>query len=177
MSRIYKEYKIKNKVIKKVKVIPEKSRPWAERAIVDCRERIVRYKEQGVPVVFCDESCLTSKLLPSHEWMGKSSNVEIDEKRLNVKTLAFVVAMAEDKGLVAVQTFPRSLDKEDFVIFLKQIRKSYGNQKIGLYLDNASFHCANMVKQYARANDIDLIFAPVYSPEFNPSESLIGYLK
>ena len=58
--------------------------------------------------------------------MGKSSNVEIDEKKLNVKTLAFVVAMEEDKGLVAVQTYARSLDKDDFIKFLKQIRKVYG---------------------------------------------------
>ena len=116
-------------------------------------------------------------MIPSHEWMGKSSNVEIDEKKLNAKTLAFVVAMSEDKGLVAIETFARSLDKDDFIEFLKKIRKCYGVQKIGLYLDNASFHTANKVKDYARKNDIDLIFAPVYSPEFNPSESLIGYLK
>ena len=109
--------------------------------------------------------------------MGKSDNVEIDEKKLNVKTIAFVVAMAEDKGLVAVETFARSLDKDDFIKFLKKIRKCYGVQKIGLYLDNASFHTANKVKEYARSNDIDLIFAPVYSPEYNPSESLIGFLK
>ena len=51
--------------------------------------------------------------------MGKSSNVEIDEKMLNAKTLAFVVALSEDKGLVAVQTYPRSLDKDDFIKFLK----------------------------------------------------------
>ena len=58
--------------------------------------------------------------------MGKSSNVEIDEKKLNAKTLAFVVAMAEDKGLVTVETFARSLDKDDFIDFLKKIRKCYG---------------------------------------------------
>ena len=109
--------------------------------------------------------------------MGKSNNVEIDEKKLNAKTLAFVVAMSEDKGLVSVKTFPRSLDKDDFITFLKHIRKIYGVQKIGLYLDNAGFHVANKVKNYARENEIDLIFSPVYSPEFNPSESLIGYLK
>ena len=83
LSRIYKEYKIKRKVIKKVKVIPEKSKDWAQRALVNCKERIAYYREQGVPVVFCDESCLTSKLLPSHEWMNKSVNIEIDDKTLN----------------------------------------------------------------------------------------------
>ena len=96
---------------------------------------------------------------------------------LNSKTLAFVVAMSEDLGLVAIDTFPRSLDKNDFLKFLKHIRKVYGDQMIGLYLDNASFHAAKIVKEYARENKIDLIFAPVYSPELNPSESLIGFLK
>ena len=96
---------------------------------------------------------------------------------LNAKTLAFVVGLSEDKGLVVVDTFPRSLDKDDFLKFLKHIRKIYGDQKVGLYLDNASFHTAKIVKEYAQLNKIDLIFAPVYSPEYNPSESLIGFLK
>jgi hypothetical protein len=41
--------------------------------------------------------------------------------------LAFVVALSEDLGLVTVETFPRSLDKNDFLKFLKQIRKIYGD--------------------------------------------------
>ena len=40
LARIYKEYKIKRKVVKKIKVVPEKSRPLLEQAIVDCRQRI-----------------------------------------------------------------------------------------------------------------------------------------
>ena len=127
--------------------------------------------------MYCDESCLTSKLLPSRQWMVQHKNVEIDEKKLNASTLAFVVALSEDKGLVTVNTFPRSLDQYDFIKFMKAVRKSYGSQRIGLYLDNATFHTANSVKKYAGENDIDLIFAPIYSPEYQPSESLIGFLK
>ena len=66
--------------------------------------------DEKVPVVFCDESVLSSKLLPSSEWINKGNNIEIDEKKLNAKTLAFVVAPSKDKGLVAVDTFPRALD-------------------------------------------------------------------
>ena len=40
LSRIYKEYKIKNKVIKKIKVVPEKSKHLLEKAIIDYRERV-----------------------------------------------------------------------------------------------------------------------------------------
>ena len=77
--------------------------------------------------MYCDESCLTSKLLPSRQWMVQHKNVEIDEKKLNASTLAFVVALSEDKGLVTVNTFPRSLDQHDFIKFMKAVRKRYGS--------------------------------------------------
>ena len=47
--------------------------------------------------------------------MVKNKNIEIDEKKLNIKTTAFVVALSEDKGLVAVSTYPKSLDQDDFI--------------------------------------------------------------
>ena len=81
--------------------------------------------------------------------MIKGKNIEVDSKKLNVKTCAFVVAMSADKGLVAVSTYKRSLDQWDFVDFMKKIKKVYGSSKIGLYLDNASFHKAKSVKMYA----------------------------
>ena len=33
------------------------------------------------------------------------------------------------------------------------------------------------MKDYADKNNIELIFSPVYSPEFQPCESLIGFIK
>ena len=59
--------------------------------------------------------------------MIKSKNIEIDEKKLNAKTLAFVVALSEDKGLVTINTFERSLNQHDFIKFMKVVRKSYGS--------------------------------------------------
>ena len=109
--------------------------------------------------------------------MVKKKNIEINEGKLNIKTTAFVVALSEDMGLVAVSTYPKSLDQFDFIDFLKKIRKIYGTQQIAIYIDNAPFHKADRVKTYASNNQIELLFAPVYSPEFQPSESLIGFLK
>ena len=50
----------------------------------------------GIPLIYADESCLTTKLLPKHQWMVKKKNIEIDEKKLNIMTTAFVVALSED---------------------------------------------------------------------------------
>ena len=33
----------------------------------------------GIPIIYADESCLTTKLLPKCEWMVKGKNIEIDE--------------------------------------------------------------------------------------------------
>ena len=109
--------------------------------------------------------------------MVKGKNIDLDEKSLNAKTLAFVVALSEDKGLINIKTYPRALDKHNFVDFLKTIRKSYGSQGFGIYLDNASFHKNDVVREYCQKNQIEIIFSPVYRPEFQPSERLIGFIK
>ena len=96
--------------------------------------------------------------------MVKSKNVDIDEKQLNAKTCAFVVGLSKDKGVVALQTYPKSLDQHRFIKFLEELRRIYGKQAIALYIDNASFHKANSVKEYAGKHQIELIFSPVYSP-------------
>ena len=78
---------------------------------------------------------------------------------------------------MTISDYPRSLDKFRFIEFLEKIRKIYGSQTIAIYLDNASFHKAKVVKEYAEKDNLELVFSPEYSPEFQPSESLIGYLK
>ena len=177
LSRIYKAHRIKYKAVKKIKVIPEKKEQFVEDTIKNCRDRFNILKNEGIPVVFLDESCLTTKTLPTHQWMSKYSNVELNEKKLNVKTLAFVVAISEDKGLVSIKTYPRSLDQYNFIEFLKVVKSKYGDQRFAVYLDSASFHKAKSVKKYAEENDIELLFAPLYSPEYQPCESVIGILK
>ena len=160
-----------------MKVMPDKSTPFIISQISYCQKKIKELKSKNVPIVYADESCLTTKLLLTHQWMVKGKNVEVDEKKLNAKTCAFVVALSEDKGLVAVKTFHRSLDQLKFIEFLKVLRRSYGTTPFGLYIDNASFHKANSVKEYASKHDIELIYTPPYRPEFQPSEPLIGFLK
>ena len=145
--------------------------------IVDCKERINQCLRDGIPVVYADESCLTTKLLRSHQWMVKRKNIEVDEKLLNTKTLAFVLAISKDKGLVACKTFERSLDQFDFIAFLKVLRKKYGDQRFALFIDNAGFHKAIKVNEYVADHNIEIILSPIYSPEYQPVESVIGLVK
>ena len=126
LSRIYKEYGIKFKVIKKIKVVPDKSQKFVTDTIAYLKHRLNHLKEEGIPVVYADESVLSTRLLLTHQWMSKGQNIQVDDKKLNEKTLAFVVGLSEDKGLVLFDSYPRSLDQYRFIEFLKKIRKIYG---------------------------------------------------
>ena len=77
--------------------------------------------------MYVDESCLTTKTNLTHQWMMKGKNIEVDEKKLNAKCCAFVVAMSNDIGLVAMSTYHRSLNQWNFIEFLTKIRESYGS--------------------------------------------------
>lgn len=59
----------------------------------------------------------------------------------------------------------------------KIVRKHYGTSPIAYLIDNASWHKTKKVKQYCEENNISLLFLPPYSPEYNPIERVLGYLK
>ena len=46
-----------------------------------------------------------------------------------------------------------------------------------LYLDNLRFHHGKEVEQKAREHEVQLVFAPIYSPTFNAIEGLWAHAK
>ena len=53
---------------------------------------------QGVPIVYLDEGVVTTKTMRKVEYAPKLKNFEVDEKRLNLRMLAFVIGLSRDKG-------------------------------------------------------------------------------
>ena len=64
------------------------------------------------PLVYTDESIISSKLFPSLEYMVKGKNVEVDQAKLNKPALAFIVALSMEKGFFHSTTHKRSVNKE-----------------------------------------------------------------
>ena len=81
--------------------------------------------------------------------------------------MAFIVAMAEDRGLVSLDWRDDSYDQWAFIEFLKKVRKMYDGRKwIAFYMDNAPFHTANSVKNYCSEHRIEIIYSPPYMPQY-----------
>ena len=64
------------------------------------------------------------------------------------------------------------MGQEHFMNFLKKIRQVHNDRKIYLLVDNLSVHRTKNVKAKADELDIELIFNPIYSSEYNPIERL-----
>ena len=62
--------------------------------------------------------------------------------------------------------------QEDFLDFLKLIRKENPEGQLVIILDNAKIHKAKQIKKYAERNQIYLLYLPPYSPDLNPIEFL-----
>jgi transposase len=70
-----------------------------------------------------------------------------------------------------------TINAESIELFLEQIRKYYGNQKVHLILDNAGYHKSKRVKAAAEKLNIKLHYLPPYSPNLNAIERLWKIMK
>ena len=64
---------------------------------------------------------------------------------------------------------PRKRGKE-FLGFLRYVRRRYGGEKLYLVLDNYSTHKMKDVLEYARQNNIELVFTPTNASWLNRIE-------
>ena len=62
-----------------------------------------------------------------------------------------------------------------YLNFLNSIKDKLKNRN--LVQDNARIHHSKIVKEFSKNNDINLIYNPPYSPEFNPIELIFNKLK
>lgn len=67
--------------------------------------------------------------------------------------------------------------QEDFMAFLRRLRRAYSNPPILLLLDQAGAHTATQSQALAEQLGITLLFLPAKSPELNPMDQLWRPLK
>ena len=74
-------------------------------------------------------------------------------------------------------TYDKSINIEKFKIYLEELRRKYFFDDLCIYMDNLSVHISNAIKERLEELSIKCIYAPVYSPEFNPIESCFSVAK
>lgn len=89
-------------------------------------------------------------------------------KKLPRMTTTSVVACMSANGMVGMSSIVnKSFDTTSFLEFLITLNLP---RNTVIFLDNVSFHHSKVIKNFARDNDIDLLYTPPYCPWFNPIE-------
>jgi transposase len=86
---------------------------------------------------------------------------------------------ALDAVSLKVHTFcnDTTITAESVVEFLKQLRKSYGDKLITIFLDNARYQRCKKVQEEAKNLNIQLEYLPSYSPNLNLIERYWKFVK
>ena len=71
----------------------------------------------------------------------------------------------------------QAVNADNFVVYLKELRKKHRKRPIALFMDRLNVHKANSVKPWYEKLKITPIFNARYSPETNPIEAVFSKVK
>lgn len=86
-------------------------------------------------------------------------------------------AIGFDQGCIHFRLFRRSVDRWKFLDWLDGFKNKVGKKRCYLYMDNLSVHKTEEVSRQMELYNIEPIFSPAYSPDYNPIEYMFSKLK
>ncbi len=131
-------------------------------------------KPKDTLILFGDE--MSTKLHPKAGYVWTRNGASFVRTTCSHKKLYTVAAVEPLLGDIVHATYDKN-NAQSFVQFLQQIEQKYENDVI-LILDNYPVHHSRVVRDYlAKIGRIKLMFLPKYSPDLNPIEWLLGYVR
>ena len=94
-----------------------------------------------------------------------------------MKPVAFLGVISKDSSVPFYRLYEKSVKGDPFRLFLRELKKHHGKGDFCLYLDNLKMHYSNATWDVYDELGIHPVFAPKYSPEYNPIELVFSKLK
>lgn len=150
---------------------------WLEEVYPELERRA---KAEGALILWGDESGIRMHdLIPQAGYAprGQRAIARIAGRRAGANMISAIA----NGGQMSFRVFDGRFTADVFIDFLRRLIDTYPERKIYLVVDNHSTHHAKKVKAWlgrnARAERLQLVFLPAYSPELNPDENLNQDLK
>lgn len=137
--------------------------------------RLLKRLPKGTVVIIIDEVILRWFPPLRSAWGEEGEQIEVPITGRNAKRVLFG-SINPRTGHRVILTRQR-MWQEDFQVFLRLLRKRYGNRPIALLLDEASCHTAAGSRRLAAALHITLIWLPKQCSELNIVDHLWRALK
>ena len=145
--------------------------------IIANRKRLEQAFKNGEITYYLDECMFTVKTFMNIDWSTKRQNVTIKSSEFNTQSTAFLGVIREGEGMMYWKTYDRAVKTDHFIKFLEQLRKRHGRGRFNLYMDNLRVHTSKRSQESMEELNIDPIWAPIYSPDYNPIELVFSQMK
>jgi len=126
--------------------------------------------EENTMIWFGDEVFFHLDGSLSYDWMAKNTRKIIKTNGSKFKDCVLGLVQPEKGISFFLQT--EWVDAIVFSTFLNELSRAYPIQKHFIILDNVAYHKCQGSEDYPLPENIELMFLPPYSPDYNPIERL-----
>lgn len=169
--------------------IKEKNKNFFTRKNKNIRKVLVQKLNELIAedelIIFSDETTFNNKSYAIKTWRNPSQKslfpVGCNKKRLNL-----ILATSKDE-IIYYKYYQKNTNTNVVVDFYNEVLKKlkrhekYSNllsqRKITFYLDNATYHHGNKLKEFFFLNNLKILYGAPYSCEFNMCEFIFSHLK
>ena len=160
---------------------PAKILPEHRSNLVYWCKAIIGLLERGFYLIFTDEFLVNRNTINTYGWTPTGMPGRLLKRPTNFR-MSFVVAHSQEQieGIMGTKT---TFNQEKYLKFLKRLvlktknMQSINHSKIVIVADNCRFHRTTKVRKYFEREKLVSLFIPPYSPEINPCEKLINWVK
>lgn len=156
---------------KKPKGLPHKSDPQLQAEFIEKYENLKEEVCDKEPILFMDSVHPTQSTKLSYGWIktGKAKHIDTTASRTRLNIIGAIQLGHISEAITGQYD---TINAESIINFLDKVRFQYGSTRVHLILDQAGYHRAVSVTEYAEKLNIKLHFLPPYSPNLNPIERL-----
>ena len=148
---------------------------------IDWYKLITGLMDKGFYLVFTDEFLVNRNTLHSYGWTKRGTIDRLVENKLEFK-ISFAVAHSRGRmeDIMGTQT---TFNQLKYLRYLKTLIKrimsdiNVDPNRLIIVADNWRFHKTGLIRKFFETRKLTWIFIPTYSPELNPWEKLINYIK
>lgn len=177
LRRLYLKHGIKRKKVRQEKHMPQHARLQYQANCRLTRLALERAEQASRLIVYLDEIVFSKSSVISRDWSARNSNLAVDQTMIYTGYTAVIASMTKEKGIGPLKLYPKALTAEEFIEFLKELRREYGRRPLSLFMDNLYVHKSRAAREHFEKLNIEPIWNVSYSPEFNPIEAVFSKVK
>ena len=177
-SQIYKYLKKMNVSRKKIKKISTSvNKDELKHKIMEFKKKMDSISRNKI--ISVDEASFDTYLSADYGWSEKGTKIE---KKFDYQKKRFTLISAiSNEKMINNMLIEGSAKSHNFIEFIKQIIEMNNNlppnEKLYILLDNAKIHHTKELTNLLKDTQIELIYNPPYSPQYNPIERVFSKVK